>query len=207
MIKSPLPLLLAFALGATDALFSCAADRYSPPRKRSDVEISPGRFVRIEQQDWSLDDPNNETGREKTAFEVRVGQTTVTWEGAEIPVVLREKEGTLYMVGYDRETGRLNGDNIPRYKYYRQKANALAEINRDDFPKELATQNMWLRDARRRRAVLSLDTSSTLFRSSSNAFIWEDLMRGKCTDPSGVDKALLDDFIRQFKPIKLAGAK
>lgn len=186
----------------------CRTDEpYVPPLKRIEVEINPGEFIAVGKRDWTVDDPRNISGKEKTALHIDRGARTVTCEGPEIPVILREKDDTLYMAGYDRATGRLNGDHIPRFSYFREQGEELAPIKRDDFPKELATQNMWVRDPKKLEAVLALDTSNSRFLSSSNAFIWEDLMTGVCKDRAIVRKSVLDEFARKYRPSKLMAIK
>jgi hypothetical protein len=198
----------ATAVAIAIAIPSCAAlDDYLPGKRFEDVEVSPGKFITVEKRDWTVDDRGNRSGKEKTWIRVPFGGKSIEWQGPDIPVVLREMDGKLYMVGYDRETGWHNGDHLGRYNYYAQDGDRLVAIGREKFPKELATQNMWLRDPEKRVVALQLDTSDVWFRRSMTAEIWCHLLDGKPI-PSGrdADKELLDKFLRTYHPIKLTGA-
>ena len=90
------------------ATSSCAAiDNYLPAKRVEEVEVTPGDFIQLERHDWTVDDRRNKSGTEKTRLRIPYRQVVINWEGADIPVVLRAKDTTLYMIGYDRETGRL----------------------------------------------------------------------------------------------------
>jgi hypothetical protein len=182
------------------------ADAYLPDAVKVEVEIGPAQFIVLEQWDWTVDDAKNKSGEERTRLKLRYGDQEVVWEGREIPVVLREKADKLYMIGYDRETGRLSGDDIERYSYFQLEKGVFRSIPRDDFPKELATQNMWLREPKRLQAVLKLDTADPCFWDSVNAAIWEHLMTGEVTG-NRVDKRILDEFKEKYKPIELTEIK
>lgn len=177
-------------------------DSYTPPVRMLDVEIGPANFVTVEKWDWTVDDPQNRTGKEKTKLRISYRNHRIAWEGSEIPVVLREKEAVLFLIGYDRETQLAKVNGKSRYTYFRQDDNRMTRIRPDEFPKELATQNMWLSDKNEFDAVLRLDTTNPWFQCSPNAFIWEHLLTGTVKDVS-VQKELLDEFVQKYKPIKL----
>lgn len=188
---------------------SCGAvDSYLPGKRVQEVEISPGEFLRLERRDWTVDDARNRSQREKTRLQIEYGDTVIRWEGPDIPVVLRETSGTLYMVGYDRETGRLNGDNMARYNYYRQEGEHFVTIERGEFPKEIATQNLFFSDPRERAAAMTLDTSDSWFYHCSTPNIWEHLLTGQPIPHNHtVKKELINNFIVKYKPIKLTAIK
>ena len=183
---------------------------YVPPAKKEEVEISPGVFIVLHKSDWTVDDPGNTSGEEQTRLKIPYRGEVIHWEGVDIPVVLREHEQRLYMIGYDRETGRRSAEKQgkdwhERHCYYRQDDERLIEISPDEFPKEIAIQNMWLQDVELQE-VLELNTASIGFRLSSTAYIWEELMTGK-TSRDSVDKHLLDEYIRLYKPVNLTMIK
>src|SRR5215510_1069981 len=78
-------------------------DEFTPESTRKRVEIIPGTFADVEQWDWTVDDPRNTSKREKTRLRIRRDNKNVEWMGAEIPILLRERNDVLYLVGYDRE--------------------------------------------------------------------------------------------------------
>lgn len=180
---------------------------YVPPAVNTEVEINPGEFAPVERWDWHVDDPKNTSGLERSKLRISHKGRFVDWEGVEIPIVLREKDEVLYLVGYDRETSRrANDDSPPAIRYFREAGDQLVEMSREEFPKELATQNMWLNDPKELEAVLKMDTSSVDFRHSTNAQVWRHLMTGQMSSGS-VEQSLLDEFIEQYQPVKLTQIK
>jgi hypothetical protein len=184
--------------------FACSrAPSYTPASEQIFVETNPGTFTEIEQRDWSADDERNTSRKEKSKLRIHFGDDIIDWEGSEIPVVLREKNGMLYLVGYDRDTGLQQGNHVPRFSYFRQDGEKMLKIRPDEFPKEIATQNMWWNYPERLEAILNFDTSTIHFQGSSNAFIWQELLTGKTTSDGFVEKELLDEFIKKFNPRRL----
>jgi hypothetical protein len=202
--NSTCPVVIAIAI--CSVVSGCdRTGRYVPAAKPVDVEISPGKFITVEEWVWSVDDPKNPEG-EKTRLRIRYGGHVITWEGVGIPVILREKDGTLYMVVYDRGTSlEPRGTVIHRYHYYRQHKDNMESIAAATFPKEIATQNMWVSDDRL-DAVLNLDTSDLDFLDSVNASIWEDIMTGKVDQADDVE-TLLNEYKRKYKPSKLTAIR
>lgn len=199
--------VICAGVGSSSFTACKSADVYLPPVEKLEVEVSPAIFLPIEKWDWTVDDPKNKSGREKTKLRISYRDHTIEWEGVAIPVVLREKDDRLYMIGYDRETGRKKGHPTKEsVRYYRQDANQFVEIGRDDFPKEIATQNLWLKDPNKFEAVLKLDTADGWFQRSINAAIWADLLTGKIGEQP-IDKKLLDEFVEKYKPIRLTAIK
>jgi hypothetical protein len=179
---------------------------YAPAVVKEVVEIGPGKFVVLEKWDWSVDDPANRTGEERTRLKIPYSGKIIQWEGVEIPVVLREDGQCLYMVGYDRETGRRSGQlSAKRFTYYRQEGESLVKIHPDEFPKQIATKNMWVQDVELQEQ-LELDTGSIGFRLSCTAYIWEELMTGK-TSSNSVDESILAEYIRRHSPVSLTVIK
>lgn len=178
----------------------CSAQDYLPSAKNVEVEISPGKFIAVKKWDWTVDDLANKSGKEKTRLDIQYQGKSLQWEGPEIPVILRESKSSLVLVGYDRENVRGGGGT--RFSYFHELEGTFVAIDRDEFPKELATQNMWIYDPRQLKPIRNLDTSDPLFANSINALIWEELMTGKVASKS-VDQEILDTFKRKYKPIKL----
>lgn len=188
--------------GIAITFLSCQVPaEYSPPETHSEVEISPGTFVVVAKQDWTVDDPRNR-GAEKTRLLIRYHEMDVHWQGVEIPVTLRELDGRLYMAGYDRTKLGRNPKSGESFSYFRQEVDHLIAIDRHSFPKSLATQNMWTSSLDDLGPVLRLDTSDVGFRQSANALMWEHLMTGKISGAT-VDTALLDEFVQKYSPTKL----
>ena len=65
--------------------------------------------------------------------------------GAAIPVSLREWNDKLFLIGYDRETNR----GKPTLRYYAQNGKKFGEVKPSEYPKRIATQNLWLLRGRR----------------------------------------------------------
>ncbi|MDH4231656.1 MAG: hypothetical protein OEW04_06455, partial [Nitrospirota bacterium] len=133
-------------------------------------------------------------------------------KGVEIPLSIREYEGRLYMIGFDRVTNR----EKPTYRYYEQKGRNFQEIAPGAYPKAIATQNMWFsyryfdssKGDRVDRVQLAreIDPDNVYFHSTATAEIWCQLMTGKeyyefAKKP--IDRNVLMEFKAKYKPIKL----
>ncbi|MDZ4287021.1 MAG: hypothetical protein U0984_03635 [Prosthecobacter sp.] len=113
-------------------------------------------------------------GDEKFDLRIKHGGKTYRWQGAAIPVVLRHHGDQLFMVGFDRESS-------PKgcvFRLYRSDADRnFTEIDRAEFPKDLAIQNLWL-DSNGEQALNPMDASNRHFCSSLTARLWQYLELG-----------------------------
>jgi len=190
----------------------------SRPSREEEIEVSPGKFITIERMDKGVDDQKKYDSvsnfvrsfweavtepREWTWIRIQRNGSIIEWKGVDIPVTIREYNGKLYMIGYDRETDRKKD----RFKYYEQMSNTFKEILPAKFPKPIATQNMWLEGKDDEvQLARDLDPRNIYFESTTTAEIWYQLITGKeyyefVGKP--LDNAILIEFSEKYKPIKL----
>ncbi len=108
--------------------------------------------ARIRYSDWKLEDESfhgvHTKRAEKRAFfqkdttclRVTVANRSVDWVGTGTPIVIRESEGTLHLVVFDRETDAAQ----IRFRFFVERYNGFHEIPANQSPGGIAVQNMWL---------------------------------------------------------------
>jgi hypothetical protein len=135
-------------------------------------------------------------GDEKFDLRIKAGGKTYRWHGPAIPVVLRERGDQLFLVGFDRETSSKGCT----FRLYRSKADrTFAEIDRAEFPKDLAIQNLWL-DSHDEQVLNPMDASSYWFRESITARLWQYL---EFDIQYWVDQRPLPAFLTQYRDTHL----
>lgn len=189
--------------------------------KQKEIEISPGQWLTIKSVTKEVVVGPNAVGRMVSIGRDDSGRSGLVipwqgkdlrWEGYPIPISLREWEDRLYLIGFDR-----TDVHNPLFRYYRQDADTFVEINRADFPKRIATQNMWLdpnesaRDMNGKRifelqVVRTLDVNYPGFRWGLTAQMWIDLDKGPnfsdtCTEQEYA--AAILHYREQYAPIAL----
>src|SRR6185436_13248140 len=114
---------------------SCGLERRA--NYQHDVEIAPNRWLTLKEE------------RGKCWFICEWKGKKVVWPGkrnqdgeSEIPVTLREHEGNLYLIVINRE----NGVEGSKYVYFKlgPSGTRFVKIEPSEFPKRIATQNMYL---------------------------------------------------------------
>ncbi|HCE42379.1 MAG TPA: hypothetical protein DET40_02380 [Lentisphaeria bacterium] len=197
---------------------------------RDDVEISPGKFIAIGNTSKDIDYKpkgfkeaiglavdNIKNGTEWTHIGIPWNGKLIEWKGEPIPVCLREYENNLYMIAYDRTV-----PNKSKFRFYMDDGNTLVEIKASDFPKKIASQNMWWtcniygrigdRFADHLQATIDLDPQNIGFSGTTTADIWLCLITGKeYYEISGYSSTLdydnriklLEEYAEKNKPIKL----
>jgi hypothetical protein len=191
-----------------------------------EVEIAPGEWITVKKIDVFLDEtlpavrrmPNRAAVKkileeESTEFIIPWKDKTVRWKGHDIPLSLREWENKLYIITFDRS----QGTSKCRFRYHAQDGDGFKEIKPDDYPKRIATQNLWLKadsystgmDGRKIYDVaqaVNIDPEDGYFYHTLTAKIWCQLMTGKeywqvqgMADP----QPLLREFAKKHNPIKL----
>ena len=100
---------------------------------------------------------------------LRVAQVPADWSMA--PEVSGPAECALIVFDRDSDFQRV------RFRFYRQDHNVLAEIEPSEFPKAIATQNMWL-SADERESARDLNSADARFRKSLTAKLWRQLETG-----------------------------
>lgn len=147
-------------------------------------------------------------GAERSSLSFEWGGKQVAWKGREIPVTLREHDGTLYMIGFNRANMQKT-----RFVYFQlnAKGTGFGSIKPKDFPKAIATQNMWLQgDVGKRWVELlpelqTLDIDGNLFDWSMTAHIWYQLVNGveEYQMPLNIPRDFLREYVTKYKPIAL----
>jgi hypothetical protein len=164
------------------------------------VEISPDKWLSVKQTD---------RGEHSTRMELTWKNKIIVWDEPDVPVSLREWEGNLYLIGFNRE----DIHNVAIY-YYKLTDTEFVRIKREEFPKRIATQNMWLRaddnsygnngkvhnilDITRR-----LDVEDNAFKWSMTGYIWMHIQTGKLHDEIANPRELCALFKKEFDPIPL----
>lgn len=210
------------------------------PRVR-DVEISPGEWLEVSQEhsihgsdlDPFASDPHNlspseaieqlsaeESGissgegtGESTRLTCQWNGRLVEWTGVEIPITLREHDGRLFMIGFNRESfGKT------RFEYFElnSEGTGFSSIDPKKFPGSIATQNMWLSpDTRYLRVgetrvdkwemLRTLDTENPYFRQSFTAYLWYQIETGveRYEMPRLIDEDFIRGYVQKHKPIAL----
>ena len=171
-----------------------------------DVEVAPGKWVRVKCEGGDED-------REELSIPWQGKE--VHWKGAGIAVTLREWEGKLYLIAFDRS----QMENV-RLRYYRQEGQTFSEIEPKEFPPRIASRNMWLFPWAHSRADnerciceiesdLNLDPEDVYFEDTLTGKIWCQLMTGKkyeeISGRLGYENRvrIQREFSKKHKPIKL----
>lgn len=180
-----------------------------------EVEIAPGEWLRIESQ----------LGR--AWFRCQWNGKTVYWGGdyhrgqtgyydLQLPVTLRSWKGTLYLIYV-----QINLDaGLQQYGYCKleQSGTAFTEINRQDFPREIATQNIGMKNeglsydenhklVDNLKILRELDVENEYFHNSTTGWIWYHLETGRTREELDLttEEALIfyADFVKKYHPIAL----
>lgn len=181
------------------------------PNRKNPHELSP--FDALKQILGSGSSRGGGAGAERSSLSFEWNGKQVTWRGKEIPITLREHDGALYMIGFNREKPGKH-----RFLYFRlnDKQTGFRKIKPRDFPKQIATQNMWLGAAwrfvtvgnhrvDRWKELRELDAESLYFDHSFTAYLWYQL----CNDverhrmPHNIPREFLREYMTKYKPIAL----
>ncbi len=130
----------------------------------------------------------------------------ITWLGVGEPICLRAWKDKLYLIVFDRDSVTANS---ARFRFYHQDHGVLAEIAANDFPREIATQNLWLetdtggeRDGKAINEVeiaKALDPASIDFRDSLTAKIWRQCETGEeYADKHDVEQSFLETYLKKY---------
>ena len=182
------------------------------------VEVSPSLFVPYAEHQtvWRpkhksfaavhvLDQEKEEFyQRDTTILEVTWKGENLHWAGFGIPISIRSFEDRLYLIVFDRETDYVR----KRFRYFRQDAGGFREIPPAEYPKEIATQNLWLKETDGfeadgktpiypRKIARELDPGDAHFRRSLTAEIWHQLETGK-EYYENLDNTIGEDFLRAY---------
>ena len=201
----------------------CRSEPSTPSTEQ--IEIAPDRWITIQRVDntyeypasratWNHYAPHIPRGKQWTWFSVPVDQRVVTWVGVDLPISLRDWESTLFMITIDSESNQ----NEAVLRYYKERDGGFAEIKPGDFPRRIATQNMWLKtDAwitmmggsrvRPLDVTRNLNIEHGLFGDTYTARVWWHLERGANLKQQPyaweVPTEFLREYVAKYQPIAL----
>ncbi len=114
---------------------------------KQEVEIAPDKWLEL---DWHYQSSRFtfQWNGKKVGLDVKV--TDDHSDTDERPISLREKNGTLYMIAFNRQDAK-----AMKFVYYvlNAKGDGFKEIKAKDYPRDIATQNMWLDGMGRARDI------------------------------------------------------
>lgn len=201
-------LVHSFALSATNTW------KESVYHIARNVEISPGNFLQFVEHSklWRLKHGSfaavhtlETKAREfwqidTTYLSIPWGDKKLYWVGVGIPVSLRSFGGELYLIVFDRDYDF----DKRRYRFYKEDHNNFREIYPAEFPKSIATHNLWFQDDEEKIAARDLNPESEKFLYSHTADIWYQLEFGKeHYEEKKITAAFLQDYKEKYKVVRL----
>lgn len=215
----------------------CAESHMAKVSEKGELEIAPGKWLQIQgfvtvppadlisarnpHQLSTLDAIKqfvdyavaSAPGDEKCRLEFEWNAKSVKWEGKkEIPITLREHNSTLYMVVFNRAEAAQGKSHLVFLKLGK-KGKSFKTIKVADFPRQIATQNMWLgpRFVRTGENLIDqwqmlrkLDIHAPGFGRRFTAMMWYQIETGTEYDQIGtVDQEFLENYMAKYKPIAL----
>jgi hypothetical protein len=182
------------------------------------VEIAPKKWVTVLKTDLSYDEelsltiPQNELPSERTRLNIPWRDNQVVWDTVSIPFSLRVFDDVLHIIAFDRETDF----SKPRFRYYRQDGAKFKEIKPDEFPREIATQNMWLKPTAVVRGsddklhydlqlARDINPDDVYFYSTLTARVWVHLATGKdyYQQDHHADGETVKSYKRMYSPVPI----
>lgn len=180
-----------------------------------EVEVAPGKWLRIDGQEG------------RAWFQCRWNRKTVYWGGdygkgqvgyfdKQLPVCLRSWKGKLYLIykQHDLTKGLTNFV----YCTLNSKGTEFEEIERQEFPRRIATQNIGMehegtavdenhKEIDNLRILRSLEVSNRHFHNSTTGWIWYHLETGLAPEELNptMDEALVfyAEFVKKYHPLAL----
>ena len=210
---------VALVLVAAHAVVAADVNRMNPLRTvtNSIVEVAPEEFVTLEAAriSWKLE--NNSmfavhamVQEKEKFFQKHVEMLSVEWRGRNVfwvgvgvPISLRAIDDKLHLIVFDRDTDfrRI------RFRYFAQDDHGtLREISPRDYPKSIATENLWLetengtingRPVNPLASALEMSADDVVFRRSLTAKIWLQLHDG--TEYYKARNTIPSEFLSEFK--------
>ncbi len=174
-----------------------------------EVEIAPGKWLLVAKEGVIY--ASGAEGQTSLQFEWK--GKNVIWCGPEIPMSLREYQGTMYMIGLNRED--LNNAHYVYFNLNDEKS-SMTVISANEYPKKIATQNMWLSNYSDKlqhigiyglvdvqEGLRKLDVENPSFGTFSTARFWYHLETGEQPDVFIDDVDFLREYKSKYKPIAL----
>jgi hypothetical protein len=180
-----------------------------------EVEVAPGEWLRIEGQEG------------RAWFRCQWNGKTVYWEGdyykgqvgyydRQLPVSLRSWKGSLYLIF--KQINLIEG--ITPFTYCKLSHNGIRfeEIKREDFPRQIATQNLGMhqegiaydenhKEVHNLKILRGLEVTNRYFHNSTTGWIWYHLETGLALEELSptLDEAMTfyADFVRKYHPTAL----
>ena len=181
---------------------------------KQEVEIAPDKWLELV---WHYESSRYtfQWNGKKVGLNVKLTADRLSID--ESPISLREKNGTLYAISFNRKDMRTT-----RFVYYalNTKGDGFKEIKAKDYPRDIATQNMWLdgigsaRDINGNlidelKILRELDADSMYFPDSFTGQIWASLEIGNPyldkIEELGEDETdkIAKEYAKKHKPIPL----
>lgn len=167
------------------------------------VELKPDHFIEFKKHEvnWDLRYGSFMAVhilpiKEGTFFQKDTTYISVPWENRELlwvglgdPISIREYNGLLYMIIWDRES---NFHKI-RYRYFKQVHDIFAEISWNEYPRNIAVCNLESNDFK------CLNDMSKL-KKSATARIWYNLEHGieYYEQPEEIGTEFLEAYIHKY---------
>lgn len=235
MMRSAQGLIMSTILCLT--LMGCKDSEMTTLAYSRELEIAPDKWLLIHSSDtvftadleYPKTDPHNLTpaeaieqlknagkladpSKEESSIEFEWNGKRVRWKGKEIPVSLREHDETLFMIGFNREDLR-----AARFVFLKlnKSGNSFTEIEPKDFPKQIATQNMWIGEryawvgpksikVDRLHLLRTLDVESLGFTGELTSKIWYHLEKNIDYNKIGyIDVSFVKEYNEKYQPIPL----
>jgi hypothetical protein len=215
-----------------------ASDDMTTVKATREIEIAPGKWLQVRSGDvvpladhaprknphelGAVDvlkqiagssSSSGAVSAEESKIEFQWAGKNVSWQGKEIPVCLREHESVIYMIAFDRSRRE---KHFFRFFKLNENGTGFAPFNASDFPKPIASQNMWMYGTGRHvnidgvvvdiwDGVRNLDIDNPYFDHSFTAYMWYQIEKGVelYEMPRLIDRAFLQEYVRKYNPIAL----
>lgn len=225
------------------AIFGCGfGSPMTTIPQTSEVEVAPGRWLDVSMKhtvyasDYRIpgDNPHSlersearrqmSTNTEDSFKHSKLMEATrlsfewdskqVAWEGKEIPITLRELDGRLFMIGFNREDLQRQKTRLVFFEMS-DDGSSFTQIPPNSFPRKIATQNMWITPNRYARTnegivdmldlVKNFETDSRLFARTFTAKMWYQIETGTelYSMPSTIPQEFLEQYVKLYQPIPL----
>lgn len=180
-----------------------------------EVEVAPGEWLSIEGQEgraWFRCQWNGKTAY--WAGDYHRGQ--VGYYDRQIPVSLRSWKGGLYLIFRQRDYTK----GLTQFIYCKISENGTAfeEIKREDFPRQIATQNIGMhlegiaydenqKQVDNLKILRGLEVTNRYFHNSTTGWIWYHMETGLALEEISptIDEAMAfyAEFVKKYHPIAL----
>ena len=192
-----------------------------------EVEIAPNEWLEVRMVDTVYEPDSKkgvsthwpeQTGRiidmEETQLSFEWNGKLVVWKGREIPVSLRKWDDRLFMIGFNREELYYQKTRFVFFKMT-QDGTGFETIPASDYPREIATQNMWMSPETRYfgtrsgkmdswELIRKLQVENRYFRTTLTAQIWYQIETGtEHSDMPSIPHEFVVQYAEKYNPVPL----